>query len=237
MWICTSEKTKEYFIYYGANSKLIRKYPFTSLYHKNILEQPVSAKEKKQIRIRLGILEDKVVLSVGQFIYRKGFDILLKAKASLADDVGIYIIGGTETKEYRAIVEDLKLQNIHFLPFMKSESLTEYYKASDVFAFPTREDIWGLVINEAAAYGLPIITTNRCIAGEEIIEDGVNGFLIPIDETNLLAKRISELLEDRRLSAEFSQRVLTSVSNYTYEEMARIHVDIAEEFMKLYGKR
>ena len=53
--------------------------------------------------------------------------------------------------------------------------------ASDLFVLPTREDIWGLVINEAMSFGLPIITTRKCIAGTELITDGENGYLLEAD--------------------------------------------------------
>ena len=94
MWICTSERTIEYFLHYGAKQNLIRKYPFTSLHKEDILEHPVSREEKRNIRNKLGITEDKMVLSVGQFIHRKGFDVLLRAKKQLPGDLGLYIIGG-----------------------------------------------------------------------------------------------------------------------------------------------
>ncbi|MDO5425085.1 MAG: glycosyltransferase, partial [Eubacteriales bacterium] len=108
---------------------------------------------------KIGIHEKKIVLAVGQYIYRKGFDILLKASEMLDSDIGIYIIGGEPTKEYLQIIENYGLHNVHFAGFMNKKELSDYYKAADLFVLPTREDVWGLVINEALAYGLPIITT------------------------------------------------------------------------------
>ena len=57
------------------------------------------------------------------------------------------------------------LTNVHFVGFKTKEQLEDYYRAADLFVLPTREDIWGLVVAEAMAYGLGVITTNRCNAG------------------------------------------------------------------------
>ena len=60
---------------------------------------------------------------------------------------------------------------------------------------PTREDIWGLVINEALAYGLPTITTERCVAGLELIEDGVNGLLVPVGDVEALHQAMEKMAD------------------------------------------
>ncbi len=86
---------------------------------------------------------------------------------------------------------------------------------------PTREDIWGLVINEALAYGLPTITTDRCVAGLELIENGVNGYVVPVEEAQSLAEKINAVLSgDMQQMGEAS---LQKVRPYTLENMARTH--------------
>ena len=60
-----------------------------------------------------------MVLSVGQFIHRKGFDILLKA-IEADENVGVYIVGGTPTKEYVSLCENRGLNNVHFVEFCKN---------------------------------------------------------------------------------------------------------------------
>lgn len=57
--------------------------------------------------------------------------------------------------------------------------------AADIFVHPTREDIWGLVVNEAMAKGLPVITTDRCVAGLELIKNESVGRIVPVENIDL----------------------------------------------------
>ena len=176
-WLSTGVHTTQYLVHYGAKREKVTHYPFSSLHEKDILQAPLSQKEKEAFRMMLGIEEKHMILAIGQFIHRKGFDVLLHAAKNLDSGIGIYIVGGETTDEYRKLREELGLRNVHFLGFQKKDRLALLYKAADLFVLPTREDIWGLVINEALAYGLPTITTDRCVAGLELIENGVNGYV------------------------------------------------------------
>ncbi|MGC9796910.1 hypothetical protein MNL76_07620 [Fervidobacterium riparium] len=90
-WICSGKFTKETLKYYGAKEDRIFTYPFTSIRQSDILSHIPTIEEKIELRNKLGILEDKIVLSVGQFIYRKGFDILIKATSKLDKNIEAYI--------------------------------------------------------------------------------------------------------------------------------------------------
>lgn len=179
------------------------------------------------MREELGIKEDKIIITVGQYIHRKGFDVLLNAIDPSRVDIGVYIIGGSQPiSEYLEIIEKRKLKNIHFVSFQKKSQLIKYYHASDVFVLPTREDIWGLVINEAMACGLPIITTTRCVAGIELIKPGENGFLVEVDRVDELASRIVELLDSEASRIKMANNNLKKIKGYTLEKMAEIHYAI-----------
>ena len=173
-YLSTSKPHDEYYLTYGAEKSKIVRYPFSSVKEKNIQKEVLTSAQKSEIKNKLGVPYKKMVLSVGQFIHRKGFDVLINSMKNLPSDIGLYIVGGTPTEEYLSLVNELKLDNVHFVGFKKPDELAQYYKASDLFVLPTREDIWGLVTNEAIAYGLPVITTDRCLSGVEIIKDGEN---------------------------------------------------------------
>jgi glycosyltransferase involved in cell wall biosynthesis len=167
-----------------------------------------------------------MVLAIGQMIHRKGFDVLLHAAKDLDPDTGIYFVGGEAKEAYIALTKELNLQHVHFLGFQKKDVLAKYYKASDVFVLPTREDIWGLVINEALAYGLPTITTDRCVAGLELIEDGINGYVVPVEDADALAEKIQAVLASDL--EQMGKAALEKVRPYTLENMARTHAEIFE---------
>ncbi len=225
-WLSTGYHTTRYLVHYGAREERVQEYPFTSLYEKDILKEVLSQKDKEAFRMMLGIEEKHMVLAIGQFIHRKGFDVLMHAAKNLDPDTGIYIVGGETTDEYRKLREDLGLRNVHFLGFQKKERLALLYKAADLFVLPTREDIWGLVINEALAYGLPTITTDRCVAGLELIEDGVNGYVVPVEDAQALAEKMNAVLAaDLRQMGEASLR---KIRPYTLENMAKTHAEIFE---------
>lgn len=225
-WISTGVHTTKYLVHYGAKEERVTHYPFSSLYEQDILKEVPTAAEKEELRLELGIRESHMILSIGQFIHRKGFDVLMHAAKNLDPDTGIYIVGGETTEEYRKLREELGLENVHFLGFQKKDRLALLYKAADLFVLPTREDIWGLVINEALAYGLPTITTDRCVAGLELIENGVNGYVVPVNDPQILAEKIQTVLASDL--KEMGRASLEKVRPYTLENMAKTHTEIFE---------
>lgn len=221
----------EYLIHYGAEKKKIYRYPFTSVCRKDILGISVTEGEKQRCREALQMQESFIFLTVGQFIYRKGYDLLLKAAEGLSGNAGIYIVGGEPTEEYLELQKKSAIKNVHFIGFQNKNALQKYYRAADVFVFPTREDIWGLVVNEAMANGLPVITTNRCAAGMELIRG--NGRIISVESVGELrdAMKGYEGMEKRRLEDE-SERSLEIIKKYSIEDMAEEYINV----LKKYGK-
>lgn len=219
-----SKAADEYLEYYGAKGSLIHRYPFTTYYAAERIERPLYADEKKKIKEMLNIPYDKMVLGVGQFIHRKGWDILISACRFISKEIGVYIVGGTYTEEYAEMVKEYGINNIHFLKFMSSEELHKYYKAADVFVLPTREDIWGLVINEAMNFGLPVITTNKCIAGLELVTNGVNGYLLQNLNAETCYKELGEkiqyIIDNPKIQEDYSKESLKRIKNYSIEAMS-----------------
>lgn len=213
---------KDYFLSYGATEDTLRWYPFSSLKKDKIDKKPISLEEKKVLKDELNIFQEQVVLCVGRAIPSKGFDILLNAKKSLSDDVGLYFIGGRPTEEYLKIIKTNGLKNVHFIEHCDYLKLQKYYRSADVFVMPTRCDTWGLVINEAMANGLPVITTDRCIAGLQLIENGVNGYIVQAEDSETLGKYISDLLGDDELRHEMAKNNLRKIEDYSIENMAAV---------------
>ena len=223
LFFSTCKEHEKYYEYYGADISKIYKYRFSSLLARYILEEKITQSEKNKLRVKLGMKNRKIILAVGQFIYRKGFDVLLRVAIHLGDDYAIYIVGDQPTQDYLDIIHDNSIKNVYFVGFKTKDELKSYYLAADIFVLPTREDIWGLVINEAMAFGLPVITTDKCNAGLELVRNGINGYLITTDSEAELKEAIIKTARE----AEFlGKNALNIIRNYTIENMVDDHIRI-----------
>lgn len=230
-YLSTGKACDEFLMHYGAPKDRLKRYPFTSIRKKDILVAPLLKSEKESYKPKVHCDYNKMILSVGQPIPRKGFDILIKAMAQINDSsIGVYIVGGKPNDECRELLGQYKLTNIHFVPFMKKEKLADYYKAADLFVFPTREDIWGLVINEAMSFGLPIITTDKCNAGLELIRE--NGVIVPGNNEVELTKAINSVIDSEGISS-MAAHSLDIIKKYSFEEMVQRHIEIFDEFIRI----
>lgn len=231
-WLSTGEVTNKYLEYYGADRKSIFTYPLTSIEDKDIIKQRLSKIEKQNIRRELNIAGETIALSVGQFIHRKGYDLLIEAWRNVSADVHLMIIGsGPEEEKLKALIHSYNLKNINIIGFKDKQELKKYYLAADLFILPTREDIWGLVVNEAMAYGLPIITTNKCVAGVELVKNDENGVIIESDNVEMLSKQINRVLGDKLLIESMGNKSLQIIKKFTIENMANEHMKVLNKIL------
>lgn len=226
----TTKSFDEYCMTYGAPKENIRRYPFTSIFEDDVLDHLPDKEEKISLKSKLKIKEKNIILSVGRMIHLKGYDVLLNAFAEVEDDAwGIYIIGGKATDEFQNIVAAHGLKNVHFMDFILPQELQNYYRAADLFVLPTRYDPWGLVINEAMAKGLPVITTYACGAGTEMVVQHENGYLYDAEDIAGLSKDLVTLMQDENLRQRMGQKGLEIAKKYTIEKMAEAHYRVLEE--------
>jgi len=126
-----------------------------------------------------GFRDPVTFLFCGQMIHRKGVDLLLSAFERLVAaevDARLLLVGReAELPHFMKVVSPAVRSKIHYEGFQPPERLPEYFARSDVFVLPSRHDGWGVVINQALAAGLPIITSDAVGAGLDFVENGVNG--------------------------------------------------------------
>jgi glycosyltransferase involved in cell wall biosynthesis len=139
------------------------------------------------------------LLFVGGDFRRKGGETLLKAfRTSLMAECELDIVTREEVDTHA-----LKGVRVHHGLGPNAPELMALYARADVFAFPTVADATPLVIMEAMASGLPVITT-AVGALREQVDDGITGFLIPPGDANALAEAALRLVRNPRLRADMS---------------------------------
>ncbi len=225
-YFSTSDVHDEYYLAYGALPNQLIRYPFTSVRSEEVLAQPPTAAEKLTAKKALGITQPKMILSIGQFIHRKGLDVLLRSSASVGDDTAVCIVGGNPPEQYTHLVGELGLSSLHFAGFKCRAGLSRYFMAADVFVLPTREDIWGLVVNEALAHALPVVTTDRCVAGLELVDRNGCGRIVPAGDVQALGDAMNVVLTNTELRSEMQKRALEVGNIYTIENMTQRHLDV-----------
>ena len=221
-YFSTCDLDDQYFITYGAKKEEIYRYPFASISEKDLPSKILSKEEKEQFKSELGITYKQMILTVGRSVYVKGFDILLKSVKNLSDDTCVFFVGGLCTDEYREIIRDSSLKNVYFVDNVEAQELRKYYCAADLFVLPTRSDTWGLVINEAMTFGLPVITTDKCVAGDALIENGKNGYIVSIENEKELRTKIDYLLENKDIADKCGEENFAKMRTWTFEEMGKV---------------
>ena len=230
LYFSSCELGDEYFLKYGAIKEKIVRIPYTTLYDKEILKRVLTIEEKASLKLKLGFPLSFMLISVGRFIQSKGFDILFKACKNLPDNIGICIIGGTPTEEYKEIIKKLNLKNIFFYDHLSKEELMKFYQAADLFVLPTRLDTWGLVIIEAMSNGLPVISTDKCVAALSHIKNNENGFIAATEDVNELESKIHYLINQTDLRIDIANNNIIKMRYYTIEEMVNIHMKTLTEY-------
>jgi glycosyltransferase involved in cell wall biosynthesis len=178
------------------------------------------------LREKLFIKGRKIFLCVGRYIQLKNYHKLIEMWSKLKKDYYLYLIGeGEEEPTYYKLIRDYNLQNVILIGFKDKTTLFNYYKAADVFIHPTTTDVWGLVINEAMACGLPVITTDMCIAGLELIKNYENGFISKVNDFTSIPVYLNEIVENPELNFKMSNNNLNKIKWYTFETMAKVHIE------------
>lgn len=232
--------TDEYFTFYGADIHNIYRYPFTSVHERDILQKPLPESERRRLRSELGLekrLCDAVlVLYVGSIIRRKGVDLLLRCARRVGERAEFLIIGGEPTDKMKQWIRKHGITNVTFRGFEPPERVRQYMRCADLFVFPTRYDIWGLVVNEAMSAGLPVITTDQCVSGVELVENGRNGLLVHAGDVDALTEGILRMLAlTKEKLAEMGKNNLKKMKGYSLERMAQTYEEQMIQIVR--GKR
>jgi rhamnosyl/mannosyltransferase len=168
-------------------------------------QDPVHDERARVFRARLG---EKVILAAGRLIYYKGFEVLLEALARL--DAHLVIVGeGPLRASLEAKARSLGIAGrVTFTGGIHQSEIPAWYRAADVFAFPSiaRSEAFGIVQLEAMASGLPVVNTQLDSGVPFVSVDGETGVTVPPGDPAALAAALGMLLADRELRERLGRR-------------------------------
>jgi len=165
------------------------------------------------------------ILFTGKLIHRKGCDILLKSISLLNKDPNfkknteICIIGeGSLKGDLIEFKKKNNLTNVKFLGFKNQNSIKKYYKKADLMIIPSREENWGLAVNEAMASKNAIISSNAVGCVRDLIKNNHNGYIFKNDDYNDLAKKIRMIFDDKKKLIKFGNNSSEIISKWSFNE-------------------
>jgi glycosyltransferase involved in cell wall biosynthesis len=171
------------------------------------------------------IVQDPVFLYVGQIIERKGIKFLLEACKTLQEQ-GItnykLLVGGDglQKEELQAMTQAYHLsKQVIWLGWVDYESLGAYFKASDIFIFPSLEDTWGVVTLEAMTFGMPVLCS-RLAGSSELVVDLENGFRFDPYDSLEMARLMKIFIDEPDLIQSMGKRSQELIAPHNAEDVS-----------------
>lgn len=165
------------------------------------------------------------VLFVGSLEPRKGVFYLLKAWKNLPLEARLLLVGQIPTEMVDLVAQAVAEGTVEHRPFVSD--IEPVYRAADIFVFPTVEEGGPQVTFEAAACGLPVITTAMGAAG--IIEDSRNGLVIPSHDVDALLAALIDLVGDEPKRRRFGRQAESDARAFTYDKVGISRANLFKE--------
>jgi glycosyltransferase involved in cell wall biosynthesis len=219
-YISYGTRSRKYLVELGANPDRIHCVWNTVDVDRLMVAADAAKYQREERRATLGIAPgDKLLLYVGLFQPLKYLDTLIQAYVQVnkqRSDVVLGLVGyGESEDDLRSMASKTESGRIKFFGYISLNDLPTYYTMADVFVLPS-VDIWGLVVNEAMACGLPIIASESVGCTDDLVIQGVNGLIFQHGDVNALSKAILTLTSNNLLCQEMGMASRAHIQRYTY---------------------
>jgi glycosyltransferase involved in cell wall biosynthesis len=223
-FVVPGKSSVDYLRSYGVSEKMIFKAPNAVDTRFFTQRAAVIRRNATAHRRALG-LPARFFLFAGRLVSEKGVFDLLRAYGTLASEIrkemGLIFVGDGSARS--ALIQSaatIDPGSIQLVGFAQREKLAAYYALADIFVFPTHTDPWGLVVNEAMACGLPIISSDAAGCVADLVENGWNGRVVSVGDIGQLASAMDELAGDGQLRSLMGERSRERIEQYSPEAWA-----------------
>jgi len=201
-----------------------------------------SIASRASVRARLGIKSEPLIVTAIRLVKRKGPENLVAAFSRVLKsmpEAKLAIAGkGPEYTNLRMMIMKLGIENsVFMLGFLPHERVLDLMAAADVFVLPSMVEACPFALLEAMAVGVPAICT-RTGGTPEIVENGVNGLMVPPANDGALADAILKILNNHKLAEQLRKNGSSTVSKkFTWERTAKQTLALYEAVSEEHAKR
>jgi len=179
-----------------------------------------------ELSTRLGLRPESrpVILTVSRLVPDKQPLLLLEAFRRLRQQRScslLFIGSGVLQQELTRRVQEQGIPDVHIAGFVNQSTIAQAYATADIFVLPSvRRETWGLAVNEAMNFSLPIIVSKKAGCASDLVREGVNGYVVSPGDVYQLKDRLERLVSSPHLRSEFGEASLQMIGAWNYETAA-----------------
>lgn len=207
---------------------------------RNTVDTTFFAEQTETIRKQITNADNKTHFTyLGYLVPRKNVQVLLHSIKIVAEkrrDFVLDILGdGISLNELKKYVADNKLDDVvNFHGYLQKNEIPAFLAKSRAMLFQTDFDIWGLVLNEAMAAGVPCLASPNAGATYDLIDEGKTGFMVDFKDTALVTEKIFWLLEHPAEAEQMGKNAAAFIrNNVTLKHAAKGFLDAALYALKI----
>lgn len=225
-FLTIGSQNRAFYLRHGADSRKLYDVPYAvdnGFFQKRAEE---ASRSREELRRILGLEPGRpVILYASKMIARKCAGDLLEAYARLSPDQRaeprqylLFVGDGELRPELEARAAGFGWRSVRFLGFKNQTELPRYYDLCDVFVLPSRQEPWGLVINEVMNAARAVIVSDEVGCGADLVRHGENGYIFPAGDIAGLAHALQQVSADPERMADMGRRSLAIINRWGFDE-------------------
>jgi len=168
-------------------------------------------------------LTEKRVIAVGRYVYQKGFDLLLRSWSIVEKDCPdwmLTIIGQGDRLPYETLIDELRIDRARCKLLGPKDRIQNEYMTSSLLVMSSRFEGFGMVLIEAMACGLPVVSFDCPCGPKDIVQDKVDGILVESGNVEKLAEAIIMLIQHPEKRKEMANKAIKNVQRFKIDQIA-----------------
>ena len=168
-------------------------------------------------------LTEKRVIAVGRYVYQKGFDLLLRSWSIVEKDCPnwmLTIIGQGDRLPYETLIDELRIDRARCKLLGPKNRIQNEYMTSSLLVMSSRFEGFGMVLIEAMACGLPVVSFDCPCGPKDIVQDKVDGILVESGNVEKLAEAIVMLIQHPEKRKEMANKAIENVQRFRIDQIA-----------------
>lgn len=218
-------QNKKLYEYYGVKKEKLVFTPYAVDNERFRAEYEKYKDKKPELRKELGLPADKkIILFSGKYIPKKRPMDLLKAYHLLNNEntALVFMGDGELRKDMEDYISNYKLNDVYLTGFKNQSEIGKYFAGADIFVLPSSTgETWGLVVNEAMNFSLPIIVSDMVGCADDLVKESENGFLFKCGDLDDLSSKLNKFLTNDNYALKLGLKSLQIIEEYSNKNIIR----------------